>query len=429
MKKSYSLDFSIERDTDRVAAVTNILNSLEKDPSPSELEQMASYILYGKDENGLNAVQRGEITNSNTRYKNYQKKDDKLLSLDAILENPLANQAEVKSPHSRDVYVKIRPSISRKTDGAVPGMRELWQSIDSLDRWIHVLEGKLPPNEDDLLFDNSYRLYRLKHNLIELRRHQYYLKDSYNPPIHFQAPDHPKAQFIHWDSDTFYWISLDEWRKRTAAALTHLISKDIKDYETKTAPDGTTQVKWVVRPHTFDWYNPQHVAALLNHYDLIYNQLYEKLDTYGRTLIFDFQRYRKMCHFSEVREFLIDMKIAQLPYSQIIQLLQQKYGISYNENHLSVIYKREIPEQFVLTARKHYYIIKTPKEECKICCGCKRRLPRNSLFFSRNRDRKDGYSSSCKECEKKHRIKRGEQTAYDRRSKETTLYKMQTRKT
>jgi hypothetical protein len=167
-------------------------------------------------------------------------------------------------------------------------MRELWQSIDALERWVHVLEGKIPPNEDDLVFDNSYRLYRLKHNLIELRRHQYYLKDSNMPPIHFQAPDHPKAQFINWDSDTFYWISLDEWRERTSKALTHLISKELKDYTTRIAPDGTTEVKWVVRQHTFDWMNPDHVAALLSNYDLLYNQLYEKLDTYGRTLIFDF---------------------------------------------------------------------------------------------------------------------------------------------
>lgn len=55
-KKPYSLDFTIERDTDRVAAVRAILDSLEFDPSPSDLEQMGSYILYGKDENNLNGI-------------------------------------------------------------------------------------------------------------------------------------------------------------------------------------------------------------------------------------------------------------------------------------------------------------------------------------------------------------------------------------
>jgi len=38
MKKPYSLDYSIDRDTDRVAAVIDILDKLEKNPTPAELE-------------------------------------------------------------------------------------------------------------------------------------------------------------------------------------------------------------------------------------------------------------------------------------------------------------------------------------------------------------------------------------------------------
>ena len=52
LKKKYSLDFNIVRDIDRMHAIENILDGLETNPSPTELEQMASYILYGKDENG-----------------------------------------------------------------------------------------------------------------------------------------------------------------------------------------------------------------------------------------------------------------------------------------------------------------------------------------------------------------------------------------
>ena len=52
LKKKYSLDFSIQRDSDRLRAVQEILDTLDTDPTATELEQMASYILYGKDENG-----------------------------------------------------------------------------------------------------------------------------------------------------------------------------------------------------------------------------------------------------------------------------------------------------------------------------------------------------------------------------------------
>ena len=65
MKKKYSLDYSIDRDIDRLHAIEEILDTLDTKPTNSELEQMASYILYGKDENGKNSVQRGETTDSN----------------------------------------------------------------------------------------------------------------------------------------------------------------------------------------------------------------------------------------------------------------------------------------------------------------------------------------------------------------------------
>lgn len=437
MKKDYSLDYSIDRDTDRVAAIKDILDKLDHDPSPTDLEQMGSYILYGKDEDGYNAVQRGEMTNGTTRYNSFRRKDDKLLSLDAILENPMADQQQFKKTNARDPYTKKKPVIARpkydkKTgemidpgDSDIPGMQELWDSIDRLEHWIHVIEGKIPPDEDSLLFDDSYRLYQLKHNLIDLRRHQYYLKDSYKPTIHFQSIDHPKTQFVDWTSDSCYWISCDEWQKRVDNALTHHISKNLDNYETRVnEKTGEIEVKWVVREHTFDWENPMHVRALINNYDTLYDYLHDRLDTYGRTLIFDFERYRAMAQFSEVREFLLDKKIEHLPYAQILEMLQQKYGLKYNENHLSSIYAKEIPEKIALIAKKNRMMNETPESQKKRCYTCGRYFPRDPLFFSRNRSRKDGFASNCKECEKLRRIQRGGQTKYDKRNKESTLPKV-----
>lgn len=70
MKKAYSLDYSIERDIDRLHAVESILDGLETDPNPTDLEQMASYILYGKDENGKNSIERSETTDDGMRRYN-----------------------------------------------------------------------------------------------------------------------------------------------------------------------------------------------------------------------------------------------------------------------------------------------------------------------------------------------------------------------
>lgn len=432
MKKAYSLDYDIERDTDRVVAVREIIDKMDKDPNATDLEQMASYILYGKDENGLNAVQRGETTDGNKRYGSYKRTDDKLLSLDEILDNPLVDQTQLKSAHERDHYLKKKPVVSRpkynkKTgemidpgDSDIPFMVELWDSIDRLDKWIQQLEGKIPPEEGTLLFDDNYRLYQLKHTLIDLRRHQYYLKDVYKPTLHFLALDHPKAQFYDWTGDAFYWMPYEKWKHRVDNTLLNSVSKDIKDYETRGEGD-MLEVKWVVRKHTFDWENPNHVRALINNLDMLKDQLSTKLDTYGCTLIWDFDRYRALCNFTPLREFLLDMKIDHIPYDSILEELQIKFGIVYNKNHLCSIFSQEIPGKIAEVAKKERLLIDTPPDQMKVCFKCGKALPRDILFFSRNRSRKDGFSSNCKDCEKIMRIEKGGQTVYDRRSKDTQV--------
>jgi hypothetical protein len=67
-----------------------------------------------------------------------------------------------------------------------------------------------------------------------------------------------------------------------------------------------------VRRHTFDWENPKHVRALINNYDLLYDFFKEKLNTYGRTLIFDFERYLEMANLTDLRKFILNCKIKKM---------------------------------------------------------------------------------------------------------------------
>ena len=134
------------------------------------------------------------------------------------------------------------------------------------------------------------------------------MKDSAKPTLHFQNMDHPKPQFYDWSGDAFYWLPLDKWQERVDHAYTTRISKNLKDYETRTNESGETEVKWVVCEHHFDWEDPRFVRSLLSHYSLLYDALKEKLNTYGRTLLWDFDRYVSLCGFSELRLFLIELR-------------------------------------------------------------------------------------------------------------------------
>ena len=429
MKKKYSLNYDIQRDTDRVRAIYDILDQLETDPTPLELEQMGSYILYGKDENGYNAVQRGEITDGNRRYGSFKKMDDKLLSLDEMLENPMADQQSLRPASQKSNYTKKKPTISRpkydkKTgemidpgDSDIPGMQELWERIDHLEHVVAINEGKAPMDDDTYtLIKDNYRLYQLKHMLIDVRRHQYYLKDSYKPTLHFQAIDRPRTQYYDWTCDCFYWMPYEKWQARINNALLSSISKNIEDYET-CERDNKIEVKWIVKRHTFNWENPLHVRALINNYDALYDQFHEKVDTYGWTALLDFERYRAMANLTELREYILQQKLERTQYSDLIQNLQIKYGIKYNENHLCTILSREIPEKIAQAAQKYHLLLDTPEDQKKLCKKCGRMLPVHELFFVHNKSRKDGFSGVCKECEKRRRIEKGGQSVNDRRTK------------
>jgi hypothetical protein len=264
---------------------------------------------------------------------------------------------------------------------------------------LDVAQGKVPPQEGDTLITDSYRVYQIKHNLIDIRKHQYYLKDSYKPTIHFQNLDHPKPQFYDWCSDSFYWLPYKVWRERVDHSYTSRISRNIADYETRGEGD-TLEVKWVVCEHTFDWENPKHVRALLNNYNTLYEAMRDKLDTYGRTLLWDFDRYVSLANFSKLRLFLISLRKLGLPYDDIREELRIQYAMEYSPNYLVSIISNEIPGRIARVARCLRIEAETPLDQWKPCNHCGRMYPMHPMFFSRNSSRRDGLSGTCKECDR-----------------------------
>jgi len=68
-----------------------------------------------------------------------------------MIENPGTDEQEFRSAYNRDIYKKAisainRPKYDKKTgemidpgDSDVPGMTELWERLDHLDRWVRML--------------------------------------------------------------------------------------------------------------------------------------------------------------------------------------------------------------------------------------------------------------------------------------------------
>ena len=61
-------------------------------------------------------------------------------------------------------------------------MKELWEAIDTLDRRLKLAKGEIQPEPGEAVPQlDSKQLYHLNHQLIELRKQQYMLKDSAYP--------------------------------------------------------------------------------------------------------------------------------------------------------------------------------------------------------------------------------------------------------
>lgn len=164
----------------------------------------------------------------------------------------------------------------------------------------------------------------------------------------------------------------------------------------------------------------------MNNYLLLYEALHDKIDTYGRTLFWDFDRYVELCHFDDTRLDIIEMRKKGLQFTEIMQNIRSKLeGIRYAPNYVTQILTYEIPNRISRCAKMQRLEISTPLEEKKKCCRCGTYLPADPLYFTRNHAHEDGFSSVCKTCERKRRIEKGVIPLVDRRRKDKTMRKMQ----
>lgn len=107
----------------------------------------------------------------------------------------------------------------------------------------------------------------------------------------------------------------------------------------------------MVCEHTFDWENPKHIRALLNHYCTLYEALKDKLDTYGRTLLWDLDRYIEIANFSDLRKFFINLRKQGLAYEDILEEMRAEFATEYSPNYLVSIVNTEIPNKIAKVAK------------------------------------------------------------------------------
>jgi hypothetical protein len=106
------LDFSLQTDVERKEFLDKYLLSetfSDRPPTPDELETMADYLLWGKNEEGLNGKQQG----LDLRTKHGTWDESPVDSLDELMEQPTFNEASL-SPLGTTRYTTKKEVFSRE---------------------------------------------------------------------------------------------------------------------------------------------------------------------------------------------------------------------------------------------------------------------------------------------------------------------------
>ena len=219
-KNRLNLDFSLTSREARTQYIYAYLDAIPFTPTPTELDTMAKYILWGENENGLNGRQEG--LQLETTSKTWDEKN--LESLDALVESPTFNESSIRGPSNPPTKI-VREVFSRsETRKSAPPyildtFETLWRNIDETELLISLYElksGRRTSPIRQVLLDRftapdleklreraqsiqPFTYLKLKHQLVDLRREQYTIRDSYAPVI----PSQPTPQFGPISFETF----------------------------------------------------------------------------------------------------------------------------------------------------------------------------------------------------------------------------------
>ena len=325
--------------------------------TPAQAEQAANYLLYGKDSNGLSAVDR-KLVYLKPKH-DYSKNAP--LSLDELTDSPTF--IETPSTFSHTKYRVPKPSFSREdqTNANLPNINDLWHSIDAVQA---VLEKTDP---------TSKKYYEFKHLLVELRKDQYLLRDQVKSPI-TKKPDHASA-----------------WEPQTSAVDTWPLSNSIPGVLENPFHNGVVVDIPLDPPrNTIDLTNWKHIAQI--------GFGYWELRDENKPLIDQFDRYVEMANFSEQQTIIWNGKLAGKSNLEILADLEAS-GYSHAPNYISTIWTtccKKVAAQADLVYDE--WCCKDWDKAWKRCSCCGEWKMRDRRLWHKKKKNIDGWANVCKDC-------------------------------
>jgi len=126
-------------------------------------------------------------------------------------------------------------------------------------------------------------------------------------------------------------------------------------------------------------------------------------------LLFTLEFYIEKANLTDVEQFILEQKVAHRNYFVIINALAAE-NITMSETELRNTIRSKIPRKIAQQAKLYNQMVdlQNNRIEGLKCSKCKRILPKTSAYFSVSRDKRTGFCSQCKECQKASRDARAQ---------------------
>lgn len=457
MKKNrLKLNFSLETSEERSAFLSTYLEEnvelFEKSPlTEEELETMGNYVLWGKNKNGKNLVQE-KLVEIKTKSGIWDRKEEE--SFDSLIESPTFSETQItplsspgtrvrKEVFSREEALREAPAELKET------FKELFSRIDHLELTLNFWDlnngkRKNPPREDllsrfsaeeiSLLKEkasswNQFHYLKMRHLLVELRREQFSLRDTFKEKIlrknvpHINLPPSTPS----FDSEipilplglisekTPQKKIFSPFRSINPAIFSEKELREISTYIWK-KKDEEKREKPIF---FFDFRDPEHVFGLFSQFfsiqdsSLPFQKENEKeLFSSSAALLQTLQFYIQEADLTEAQSEILQLKIQKKKNEEIAAIINQKFQKTYTTNYISTIFHQKIITKINEAAALHERIISQIffQEEFKTCSTCGTTLLRDLEFFVKKTRAKDGLTGRCKCCDKLDRERRKTQT-------------------
>lgn len=342
------LDYTLESPEERKQLVEKILADCPN-PTPQYLETLADYLVLCMEKQERR--ERSLLTEN--RMATINKRETSFEGLVSQLENGEDGIYNMITDNKNTIF-QPKVMITKKDVEEIPEMKQLRDAIKLWENKLKTATGR--------------DAYIIKTTIIELRKDQYVLKDSYRKPI----------------------VLKNITRSKPNMTLESKYSFDDKGY---IIPEGCSLC------------DPKIVSTILCNYSAL------KQDTWG-----DFEKdlFYLMWAFDDVADAALkeyplydricQYKIDGLQNIDIQEKLEEEFGVKHSVEYISSLWRNKIPKLIASEAEDQlldWYYLNIEKGKYKKCSRCGQIKLAHNKYFSKNKTSRDGFYSICKCCRNK----------------------------